>query len=54
MILSIPKSLHSKFKAKCALEGISMSNKVSQLIKSYLGDTKSKKANSDFSIAIPD
>lgn len=36
----LPKELHALFKAQCATESISMSDKVIELISNYLGYVK--------------
>jgi predicted HicB family RNase H-like nuclease len=36
----LPKELHALFKAACATEGISMTNKVIELISEYIGYDK--------------
>ena len=43
-IRTVPEDLHSRFKAKCALENVSMTDKVVELIQAYVEREGKKRA----------
>jgi len=43
LTVRIPEELHKAFKVKCAIEGVDMGSVITQLIESYVKETKPKK-----------